>query len=422
MPDTHYDHPRDDEDRRRRIDQVHRAIQAQQGGIEADDIREVLDRLTDDQLDTLLKQIFEPGQPPHDPSVPGGREPDQAETAASDLHEQIVVHFRAGDGLPLSLFGGADLPLSLLVEPFLEARGYTAGTSASYRKALGRLIEVVGDRAPSALTIQDLERFAGTLQTMRSNKGARAALTSATIAKDVGHLREFFAAVAGSNPDRNNPAATLEVPKRSKAPAGASRITPFSEDQLARLGRAPIFRGCEDSRHITRPGNYLCRDGRFWFGVLKPFAGVGSGEAMALLITDVRRHHGIWHIDLHNDSRTGAGNRMVPVHPALIAMGFLGWIEERKAAVGDGRLFEPHKYARVWNDGVLDAAGLKTEGVTVEGLRATFVEAVLSGAPERIAMRLTGKTLGPAHERVLHHTDTMIALEVVSAIDLLSLR
>jgi hypothetical protein len=37
-------------------------------------------------------------------------------------------------------------------------------------------------------------------------------------------------------------------------------------------------------------------------------------------------------------------------------------------------------------------------------------------------MRLTGKTLGPAHDRVLHHTDTMIALEVVSAIDLLSLR
>ena len=417
MPDAHYNHPRDGEDRSRRIEQVHRAIQAQQGGIASDDIREVLEKLTDEQLDTLLKQIFRSAEQANGSLVDGDQVPDEAEVAASELHEQLVAYFRAGEGLPMPLFGGADLPLSVLVEPFLDARGFTAGTAASYRKAFGRLIEVVGDRAPSALTIQDLERFAGTLQTMRSNKGARATLTPATIAKDVGHLREFFAAVAGSKPGRNNPAATLEVPKRSKAPAGASRITPFSQDQLARLGRAPIFRGCEDSRHITRPGDYLCRDGRFWFGVLKPFAGVGSGEAMALLTTDVRRHHGIWHIDLHNDSRTGAGNRMVPVHPALIAMGFLGWVEERKAAVGGGCLFEPRKYARIWNNDVLAAAGLKAEGLTVEGLRANFVDALVASAPWTVAMRLTGKAGGPTEARLLDSSGTAEVARIVAALE-----
>lgn len=112
---------------------------------------------------------------------------------------------------------------------------------------------------------------------------------------------------------------------------------------------------------------------------------------------------------------------MVPVHPALIAMGFLGWVEERKAAVGEGRLFEPRKYARVWNDGVLDAAGLKNAGVTVEGLRANFVEVVRLGTPERIVIRLSGQALVPAQARVMDYNDTMNALRIVSEIDFRSL-
>jgi hypothetical protein len=138
---------------------------------------------------------------------------------------------------------------------------------------------------------------------------------------------------------------------------------------------------------------------------------------MALLTTDVRRHHGIWHIDLHNDSRTGAGNRMVPVHPALIAMGFLGWVEERKAAVGGGCLFEPRKYARVWNDGVLEAAGLKAEGASVEGLRANFAEAVMASGPTALAMHLTGRTVDPARARLLDSAKTKAAARIIAALE-----
>jgi hypothetical protein len=209
----------------------------------------------------------------------------------------------------------------------------------------------------------------------------------------------------------------LEVPKRAKVRAGASRITPFSEDQLARLGRAPIFRGCEDDRHITRPGDYLCRDGRFWFGLLKPFAGLGSSETTALVTTDICLHHRVLHIDVHSDSRNGAPNRMVPIHPTLIKLGFLEWVDQRRAAVGDGLLFEPRKYARIWNDGVLDDAGLKAEGVTVEGMRVNFFDAVMSNAPERLAFYLTGQSPGYEDSRVLDDNETTIALRIVSAID-----
>jgi hypothetical protein len=108
---------------------------------------------------------------------------------------------------------------------------------------------------------------------------------------------------------------------------------------------------------------------------------------------------------------------MVPVHPTLIKLGFQEWVEKRRAAVGDGLLFEPRKYPRVWNDGVLDAAGLKAEGMTVEGMRVNFVEAVTSNAPERIALYLTGQLPSSADARVLDDTETTIALRIVSAID-----
>jgi hypothetical protein len=134
------------------------------------------------------------------------------------------------------------------------------------------------------------------------------------------------------------------------------------------------------------------------------------------------RYHGIWVIDLHNDSRTGAGNRMVPVHPVLVQMGFLDWVEHRKTLVGDGCLFEPRKYGRIWNDQILDAAGLKAEGVTVEGLRANFAEAVMARAAQPLGMRLTGQAVGPARARLLERSQIEAAARIIAALEFPGLR
>jgi integrase len=298
------------------------------------------------------------------------------------------------------------------LDPFLEAKKLKSSTAASYRTAFEKFLSVVGEKTASEVTPQDLELFRQQLELSLSNKGKREALSATTIRKYCSHIGEFFAAVAGEGPERANPAATLEKPLSAAPSPTSSKQVAFSAEQLARLFAAPIFTGCQDDNHITRPGQFICRDGRYWFAVLKLYAGVRSGESKALMTTDILKHHGIWHIDIHNDSRTGVGNRMVPVHSKLVEMGFLDWVEERRARVGEGSLFEPRKYGRIWNDWILASAGLKADGVTVEGLRANFAEAMITEAPRPLAMRLTGQAGGPARARLLCSATTTTAWSV----------
>jgi site-specific recombinase XerD len=342
---------------------------------------------------------------------------DPLSATASALHAELVGHFAAGTGLPLALYKGRDLPLALLVEPFLEAKKLKPSTAASYRTAFEKLLSVVGEKTASEVTPHDLDHFRHQLELSRSNKGTRKALSATTIRKYCSHIGEFFAAVAGEGPERGNPAATLERPLCAAPSPTSSKQVAFSEEQLARLFAAPIFTGCQDDNHITRPGQVICRDGRYWFAVLKLYAGVRSGESKALMTTDILKHHGIWHIDIHNDSRTGVGNRMVPVHSKLVEMGFLDWVEERRARVGEGSLFEPRKYARIWNDWVLKVVGLKIEGLTVEGLRLNFIEAIASNADDELVRRLSGQSTGASCDRYLTKEDTRRASWIIDRIE-----
>jgi site-specific recombinase XerD len=311
----------------------------------------------------------------------------------------------------------AALHLGLLLDPFLEAKKLKSSTAASYRTAFEKFLSVVGEKTASEVTPQDLEHFRQQLEFSRSNKGKREALSATTIRKYCSHIGEFFAAVAGEGPERANPAATLEKPSSAAPSPTSSKQVAFSAEQLARLFAAPIFTGCQDDNHITRPGQYICRDGRYWFAVLKLYAGVRSGESKALMTTDILKHHGIWHIDIHNDSRTGVGNRMVPVHSKLVEMGFLDWVEERRARVGEGSLFEPRKYARIWNDWVLKVVGLKIEGLTVEGLRLNFIEAISSNADDELVRRLSGQSTGASCDRYLTKEDTRRASRIIDRIE-----
>jgi len=407
-------------DRDRLLRTVRAATLRQAGGIDAADLDEVLEEFTDAEIAELAASMPAGAEGAATSGVDAtATDPAEAdaEAAATALHAELVAHFAAGAGLPLALYNGRDLPLALLTEPFLEARGLKPSTASSYRTAFERLLAVTGEKAPSEVTSADLNRFRHELEAARSNKGKREALSATTIRKHVSHVGEFFAAVAGQTPERSNPAATLEAPTIAAPAPKSSKLTAFSGDQLARLFAAPIFTGCEDDVHITRPGQCTCRDGRFWFGALKLYAGVWSAEATALMTTDVLQHHGIWHIDIHNDSRTGAGNRIVPVHPRLVEMGFLDWVEKRLGTVGEGRLFEPRKYPRIWNDWILKSAGLKSEGLTVEGLRSNFVQELAALAPQEVYRRLSGQSTGNVASCYSNRMKTRTNSQLISNIE-----
>jgi integrase len=94
-----------------------------------------------------------------------------------------------------------------------------------------------------------------------------------------------------------------------------------------------------------------------WAHWIMAFTGMRAGEVLQLIGADVQREGPVWFLDIHEDT---AGNsvkngrrRRVPIHPALLAEGFITFAE--KVAAGEP-LFpdkRPDKFGqqggRAWN-------------------------------------------------------------------------
>jgi len=81
---------------------------------------------------------------------------------------------------------------------------------------------------------------------------------------------------------------------------------------------------------------------RYWIPLIGMLSGLRLDEACQLSTEDVKEIDGVWCFDV-NDSqakklKTHSSNRIVPVHPALITLGFLGHVETMNA-LGHPRLW-----------------------------------------------------------------------------------
>lgn len=145
----------------------------------------------------------------------------------------------------------------------------------------------------------------------------------------------------------SNPAQALSAPDPVRA--GAKRL-PFEIDELNAIFSAPLYTGCkDDGPGYATPGPNRPRRGRFWVPLLALFHGLRLNEACQLLVDDVREMSGIHCIIIEADPeggdeedqkrvKTDAGKRFVPVHPEVLELGFLSYVEEMRAG-HERRLF-----------------------------------------------------------------------------------
>lgn len=123
----------------------------------------------------------------------------------------------------------------------------------------------------------------------------------------------------------------------------------FTEAELQLIFGAPWF--ITGKGELSRAGTYreFCPF-RFWLPLLGVYVGGRINELCQLRLSDIRMTEtGTWYIDINEDtadkslkrqSDTGVcwSKRKVPVHPALIANGFIAWCE-RLRQEGYQRLF-----------------------------------------------------------------------------------
>ncbi|MCW8087650.1 site-specific integrase [Sabulicella glaciei] len=158
----------------------------------------------------------------------------------------------------------------------------------------------------------------------------------------------------------------------------------LDDDQLHRIFHGPLFLGHDGSRDRGKPGPYLVRDGMYWTPLLALYGGACLEEVLQLRPKDIVRRDGVALMCIGADGAKVKGlnrRRDVPLHDALIRLGFLDWVEEARRN-GQARLFP--EVRRGGSDGRFGhaetqrhtayrrAVGITGRGADIHGLRHTF--------------------------------------------------
>ena len=190
-----------------------------------------------------------------------------------------------------------------------------------------------------------------------------------------------------------NPASGLAI----DGSADSKRREPFSTAQLNAIFQAPLFTGCtDDEAGYAKPGAVHPRRSRFWLPVICLFHGLRLNEAAQLSVDDIQDRDGLPIIAVRAAQRgqrvkSKAGTRVVPLHPEILALGFLDFVEKAREA-GAARLFpELRQDARgyhsdafqKWFSRFLASCGAARDGTSFHSFRHGWADRLReAGVPE----------------------------------------
>ena len=191
---------------------------------------------------------------------------------------------------------------------------------------------------------------------MAKRQGLQTTLSPGSINGYMAKLRALLTFAANEGWIGKNPATGLNVidPIRDK-----DKRLPFSSEQLRLIFEAPIYRGCvDDEWHFATPGPNRPRRARFWIPLIALYSGMRLNEICQLDVADVRRVDGVDCFWITGGSTQNAGDkrlktasseRLIPIHPMLIAAGFMTFVSERS---GGKKLFHelPRSKAGYYSD------------------------------------------------------------------------
>jgi integrase len=150
-----------------------------------------------------------------------------------------------------------------------------------------------------------------------------------------------------------NPANTKTLQDRFHVEKKSER-PPFTVEEMNAIFKAPLFTGCkDDARGWSKPGAEHPRRGRYWVPLLALFNGLRCNEACQLEVSDVLTVEGVPCIRVTDETdeeqeggrkgksvKNKTSKTTVPIHPRLLAMGFLEFVKTRSIA-GDGSQLFP---------------------------------------------------------------------------------
>lgn len=273
-------------------------------------------------------------------------------------------------------------PFSVVWQKYLDERKPTAGTIRTYRAAIRRFIELVGDLPIKAMTKSHVRQFKDTLAKTPTNlpRSMDAAPWPEVLAwvddqlaqgKDVTFisprtinegrlvaLSTVFAYAVRNGYIDDNPSSGIRAFEQKTKTRKPTR-NPYTEQDIetifkqsslfnsdSLLGTLP--QGRRASRrgkvvHAPVSASAIMHDYR-WLLLLGMFTGARIEELAHLNLEDVQERRGVACLSIHESEdgthtiKTATAQRLIPVHPRLVELGFLRHVATLRKR-GETRLF-----------------------------------------------------------------------------------
>ncbi len=270
----------------------------------------------------------------------------EAETTLSQLSARYEAHQKEVGRAPSTVMGYA-LPCRLLKEYFGDHAPLSSVTGEEFEKFCRELkrYPLNGAQRYPGKKIKDAIHAAEL-----ANDPKR--LNARTVANNFERLRAFFAFAVEKKLVAENPAKDRYLLEAfGQRPEKEAKEQFTVPDELNRLFRAPIYTGCADGEYgCFKKGKHRPRGGRFWVPLLALFHGLRLNEACQLHSTDVQEKDGIPFLSIRATAtdapqevrkrlKNKQSRREVPIHPKLIQIGFLDYVQKRKEDSESARLF-----------------------------------------------------------------------------------
>lgn len=334
-----------------------------------------------------------------------------------------------------------------------EKADWVSKTKNENVRSLGLFGEITGAKRPiNTLKTEDISNFRNTLMELPSNYVKNKAwagkplsfilaagkdhakLAAKTRSKYFSNMRGFLGWCIAEDHLQAMPGSKISM--WSSAGKAKDAKKPFSHSDLQAFFSSPLYVGYASPSRRHKPGTILTRDGKYWIPLIGLFSGMRLGEIAQLLISDVKTSESIWFFDISKEGddgkqiKTASSYRRVPIHPKLIELGLLAYIEARRKQSGHdsaARIFSEispgadgyhsHNFSK-WFSRYLTLVELKGKKTSFHSFRHNFKDG-LSAA--KIDPELRMALMGHAEDSVHGNYGSNPTLQMLKdAISLLS--
>lgn len=215
-----------------------------------------------------------------------------------------------------------------LFERWKRERKPRPNSEAEYRRAKDLFVRLNTDRPIAEYTSADARKFKDAILVQNQPNGTP--LSHSSRVKWFGSVKTLFKLADGNDLLTSNPFAkiTLERPKRTKE----NKRTEWEIEELRTLFGSTIYTDGERPRGGAGEASY-------WLPVLALYHGFRAGELCQLDTADVVKKGGIDCLSISPSAedagdaksvKTDTSIRIVPIHSAVIALGFLDYVKSVK--------------------------------------------------------------------------------------------